>query len=73
VYAGITLAYRGLDRLLEALALIKELPVRAVLGGAGETRGAVRDQALGIAEPVAFTGTFAHRDMPRYLAAADLI
>jgi len=58
-----------------ALAAVRDLPVRLVVLGDGEMRAPLAAQAreLGIAERVLFTGTRAHREMPRLLAAADVV
>jgi len=58
-----------------ALAAVRDLPVRLVVLGDGEMRAPLAAQAreLGIADRVLFTGTRAHREMPRLLAAADVV
>ena len=58
-----------------ALAAIRDLPARLVVLGDGERRPALEALAreLGVADRVLFTGTRPHREMPRLLAAADVV
>lgn len=67
--------WKGHATVMAALAGIRDLSARLVVLGDGEMRGALEAQAreLGVAERVLFTGTLPHREMPRLLAAADVV
>lgn len=72
---GRFMPWKGHADVLDAVSQARDLPLRLVLVGEGETRQALeaRATALGIRERVLFTGTVPHRDMPRYFAAADMV
>jgi glycosyltransferase involved in cell wall biosynthesis len=57
------------------MAELRELDVRLVLAGEGETRRELEQLArdLGLAERVGFLGTVPHEDIARYFAAADVV
>ncbi|MBI2302982.1 MAG: glycosyltransferase [Armatimonadetes bacterium] len=67
---------KGLDLLLQALAdsLAVAPELRLALVGDGPQRAELEAQTarLGLGEHVTFAGFVQHRDVPRYLAAADL-
>jgi glycosyltransferase involved in cell wall biosynthesis len=60
--------------IVEALALLKDLPIKALLIGDGEGRGFLesRAQELGVANRIVFTGQLPYDDLPRYLSAIDV-
>ncbi len=72
---GRFMPWKGHADVLDAFAALADLPARLVFVGGGETRERLEDQAMavGVADRVLFTGTVPHREMPRYLAAADLV
>jgi glycosyltransferase involved in cell wall biosynthesis len=72
---GRFMPWKGHADVLDAVAQARDLSVRLVLVGEGETRQTLeaRATALGIRDRVLFTGTVPHREMPRYLAAADVV
>jgi D-inositol-3-phosphate glycosyltransferase len=71
---GRFMPWKGHGDVLEAFAGL-DAPARLVFAGDGETRPWLEDRAmaLGIGDRVVFLGTVPHRQMPRYLAAADLV
>jgi glycosyltransferase involved in cell wall biosynthesis len=78
VYAGMTFAYRGLDRLISAFARVKTSHPRALLalvgGRPGEVEGlAAQARALGLGDGVRLPGTLPQTDVLRWLQAADLL
>jgi glycosyltransferase involved in cell wall biosynthesis len=78
VYAGATFAYRGLDRLLDAFVPVATQRPDArllLVGGRPHEVAALSAQAarLGLAERVRLTGALPQREVPAYLAAADLL
>jgi glycosyltransferase involved in cell wall biosynthesis len=60
--------------IIEALGLLKDLPVKALLVGDGNGRPLLESRAkqLGIANRVVFTGQIPYDDLPRYLSAMDV-
>lgn len=72
---GRLMPWKGHLHLLEALARLADPGVRLLVLGDGDARSELEAQAraLGVADQVAFTGTIPHREMPRYLGAADLV
>lgn len=60
--------------IVEALALLKDIPVKALLIGDGEGRAFLesRAQELGVANRIVFTGQLPYDDLPRYLSAMDV-
>ncbi|MDJ0571721.1 MAG: glycosyltransferase [Pleurocapsa sp. MO_192.B19] len=60
--------------IIEALGLLKDMPVNALLVGDGDGRTILenRVQQLGIASRVVFTGRIPYEDLPRYLSAMDV-
>lgn len=75
VHPGRLMPWKGQGHSIAALAELGDPAVRLVIVGAGETRAALERQAreLGLADQVVFTGSLAHREMPRYLACADVV
>jgi glycosyltransferase involved in cell wall biosynthesis len=59
---------------IEALALLKDLPVRAILVGDGDGRQVLEARAnkLGVSSQVMFTGQLAYQEMLRYLTIMDV-
>lgn len=59
---------------IEALQLLKDVPVKALLVGDGDGQPILkrRAQQLGIANRVVFTGMVPYDDLPRYLCAMDI-
>ncbi len=72
---GRFMPWKGHADVLDVFAALSDLSARLVFVGGGETRERLEDQAMamGVADRVVFTGTVLHREMPRYLAAADLV
>lgn len=60
--------------IVEALGLLKDVPVKALLVGDGDGRSILesRVRELGISDRVVFTGQIPYDDLPRYLAAMDV-
>ncbi|MGK7893635.1 MAG: glycosyltransferase [Xenococcus sp. (in: cyanobacteria)] len=60
--------------IIEALGLLKDLPIKALLVGDGNGRSILenRAQQLGIAERVVFTGRIPYDELPCYLSAMDV-
>ncbi|HEX6293347.1 MAG TPA: glycosyltransferase family 4 protein, partial [Herpetosiphonaceae bacterium] len=76
VYAGMTFAHRGLDRLVQAFADARLSHARLVfVGGRPREVAALRDQAesLGIAGRVLLVEPQPQAQVARYLAAADVL
>jgi glycosyltransferase involved in cell wall biosynthesis len=78
VYSGLTFAYHGVDRLVEATALLtKEMPHLAVriVGGRDRERQALttRAQELGLAPTVRFVAPVPPPVVAAHLAAADAL
>jgi glycosyltransferase involved in cell wall biosynthesis len=59
---------------IEALGLLKDVPVKALLVGDGEGRKTLesRAQQLGVANRVVFAGQLPYENLPRYLCAMDV-
>lgn len=59
---------------VEALALLKDVPIKALIIGDGEGRTFLesRAQELGVANRIVFTGQLPYDDLPRYLSAMDV-
>jgi len=66
---------KGLDRLVEAMAIVQATrrDVRLVLVGDGPDRERVRAQAAALCVDVLFAGRVADADLPAYYHAADLV
>jgi glycosyltransferase involved in cell wall biosynthesis len=76
VYAGHLYPWKGVDTLLDALALVSGLGARIVGGHPAEPdldRLTARAAALGLSDRVTFTGQVAPGDVAAHLAAADVI
>jgi len=75
-FVGNLLPVKGLDILLDALALLqrREVVCRLYLVGSGASRGALEAQVskLGLTEAVTFVGAVAQSDLPDWYRAADL-
>lgn len=75
VYLGVLAPYQGIDKLLEALTLLRQTRDDyhlLLMGypGVGRYRAAAR--ALGVADQVTFTSKIPYHEAPRYLALGDL-
>lgn len=78
LYAGLTFSYRGLEDLVQAYARLREeFPdvLLYLVGGRPAEIAALRAQAegLGVTEGVVFPGQVPLAEVPRYLAAADVL
>ncbi len=78
IYSGLTFSYRGLERLLEAVAqLVPRFPALRLylVGGRAAEVEKLRGQArsLGLIERVSFVGAVGREQVPQYLAAADVL
>jgi glycosyltransferase involved in cell wall biosynthesis len=78
VYTGLTFAYRGLDKLIDAVATLSQTypTLRlALIGGRAQEVAALAEQARtrGIADRVLLTGQLPQERTPIYLGAADLL
>lgn len=77
LYIGSLLPIKGVDVLLKALPAIKEeVPnVKLLVVGEGPERSRLERLAeeLGVHEDVAFVGRVSHSDVPKYIAACDLL
>jgi glycosyltransferase involved in cell wall biosynthesis len=74
VFAGAFRAWHGAEHLVAAIARLRQegrRDLKAVLIGEGPELARVRERARGI-EGITFTGAIAHRDMPEWLASADV-
>jgi len=60
--------------IVEALALLQDSPVKALLVGDGNGRAVLekRVEELGISDRIVFTGQIPYEDLPYYLAAMDV-
>jgi glycosyltransferase involved in cell wall biosynthesis len=78
VYAGLTFAYRGVDMLLDAVSAARDADptIRLVLVG-GRPQEVIelqeRARGLGLGGHAVFAGPQPQAQMPRYLAAADIL
>ncbi|MBD2130796.1 glycosyltransferase [Microcoleus sp. ZQ-A2] len=59
---------------VEALGLLKDVPVKALLVGDGDGRAILerRAQELGVSDRIVFTGQLPYDDLARYLCAMDV-
>jgi glycosyltransferase involved in cell wall biosynthesis len=59
---------------IEALALLKDAPVKALLVGDGSGRAILEQRAreLGVADRVVFTGQLPYEQLPEYISAMDV-
>jgi glycosyltransferase involved in cell wall biosynthesis len=79
LYVGRLVTFKGLDYLLDAIALLQRRPgiaaPRLLLAGDGPHRASLaeRAQRLGIAERVHFLGPQPNHELPRYHAASDML
>ena len=73
-YAGLHGLAQGLDRVLEAAALLADTPIRFVLMGDGPTKATLMNQArtLGL-KNVTFMDPRPTSEVPPFLAAADIV
>ena len=60
--------------IVEAIGLLKDLPVKALLVGDGDGRSILEDRVrqLGISDKVVFTGRIPYEELPHYLSAMDV-
>ncbi len=69
--------YKGVDYLLQALPLVKQVAKNAklMIVGGGELQAELQAQAqqLNLQDEVIFTGPVDNRELPNYYAAADLL
>jgi glycosyltransferase involved in cell wall biosynthesis len=73
-YAGLHGLAQGLDRVLDAAALVVDTPLRFVLMGDGPTKAALLSQASAAGLPnVAFLEPRAVQEVPPLLASADIV
>jgi glycosyltransferase involved in cell wall biosynthesis len=78
VYAGLTFSYRGLDLLLDALAMARHTCPNlhlVLVGGRSQEHATLEQQAerLAITAAVTFAGSQPQRRVPPFLAAADIL
>ena len=71
LYAGRLESEKNVARLIDALAVISELPVRLVVVGDGSLRDELAQQARRVGLPVDFKGVVPHGELPRYFRDAD--
>ncbi len=75
VYLGVLTPYQGIDKLLEALASLREQRDDfhlLLMGYPGTERYRAMACQLGLADHVTFTGKILYQDAPRYLALGDI-
>lgn len=75
VYLGVLTPYQGVDRLLEALALLKQTRAdfhMLLMGYPGRVRYQQMARELGLAELVTFTDKILYEDACRYLSLGDI-
>lgn len=75
VYLGVLTPYQGIDKLLDALTVLKEKRNDfhlLLMGYPGTERYRAMARQLGLAEHVTFTGKVLYEDAPRYLALGDI-
>lgn len=60
--------------IVEAMAFLRDLPVKALLIGDGDGRKILeqRSQELGVRDQIVFTGTLPYEQLPEYIAAMDV-
>lgn len=65
---------KNFDLLLQAFAQLEDPSSRLVILGSGDELGALQKKAaeLGLGDRCFFAGSVAHKDLPNYLAAADV-
>jgi glycosyltransferase involved in cell wall biosynthesis len=71
LYVGRFEQEKNLARLIEALALVKDAPLRLVLLGDGSLRGDLERRASAAGVEVDFLGVVPHGQLPRYFRSAD--
>jgi glycosyltransferase involved in cell wall biosynthesis len=75
VYLGVLAPYQGTDKLLEALAQLRETRDDfhlLLMGYPGVERYRAKAQSLGLAEYVTFTNKVLYDEAPRYMALGDI-
>lgn len=75
VYLGVLAPYQGVDKLLEALVLLK--PTRndyhlLLMGYPAVAQYQEKAKAMGVADQVTFTNKILYEDAPRYLSLGDV-
>jgi glycosyltransferase involved in cell wall biosynthesis len=74
---GRQVRWKGIQYLIEALAILRQkpLPVKLLLAGDGPYRRDLEKlaQELGVAEAVYFLGNVPNRDLPDYYALSDIV
>jgi glycosyltransferase involved in cell wall biosynthesis len=73
-YTGAFYAWHGLEELVQAAALLRDLDAVFVLVGDGETRTAIEAQVrqAGVSDRFIFTGRVPYDDIPTYIALCDV-
>ena len=71
LFAGRLEGEKNVERLIDALALVREPPVRLVVIGDGRLREPLARRARDAGVEISFRGVVAHREMPRLFAEAD--
>src|SRR6185436_13452418 len=71
LFAGRLEREKNVERLIDALALVREPPVRLVVIGDGRLREPLARRARDAGVEISFRGVVAHGEMPRLLAEAD--
>jgi glycosyltransferase involved in cell wall biosynthesis len=73
-YVGRLADEKGVDTLLEALALLRDTDARCVIAGDGPARTTLEELAgrLGVSDRVEWTGYVPHDEVPRAYAAMDM-
>ena len=75
VYLGVLTGYQGVDKLLEALAILSERRCDyhlLLMGYPNVEHYRLSARMLGVEDRVTFTGKIPYEDAPRYLALGDL-
>jgi teichuronic acid biosynthesis glycosyltransferase TuaC len=75
LFVGLLVPVKGLDVLLDALALVGSGNWRCILVGDGALRPALQSQArsLGLEDNIVFAGTQSSRQIPQWMNAADML
>lgn len=75
VYLGVLTPYQGIDKLLEALTLLRQTRDDyhlLLMGYPGVVRYQAKAHELGLAGQITFTNKILYHDAPRYLALGDI-
>jgi glycosyltransferase involved in cell wall biosynthesis/SAM-dependent methyltransferase len=71
LYVGRLEQEKNLARLIEALALVRDVPIRLILVGDGSLRGELAQRARAAGVEVEFPGVVPHSQLPRFFRSAD--